>query len=461
MRPILPLPIVAMLAATLPAAERIPIGLTASTKVIEATDAVGKGPLVVVIGGLDGALMAPVRPVRGLRVVSVPLANPDKAKLVFPPTGTAYRENGESHYLWRWIGITAPDMVVIEGADDFGLERALAENAVAGVGRIPVRRVMPKPGEKIPPSEAHREIEGRLARSPRQIAEQLAQVYGHEFPEAVYIPGMALIGRLRLGERADVERIVAPFVTGARDSLAKATASHLSGHLIFGELGNTELVRRAADLAANESDQLYSQMSDAVFMGCPILAKAGKLTGDAKYFDQALNHLRYMQKLDLRPDGLYRHSPLNDAAWGRGNAFPALGLALALTEIPRDHPAFAPMLQAFQEHIRRLASFQTEEGMWRQVVDLPGVYPEFSATAMIGIAMRRGVRNGWLNAREYQPRIDRAWRAVLRRTAADGRLMDVCEGTGKQKTADDYLRRGAILDRDPRGGGMALFFATE
>jgi hypothetical protein len=39
--------------------------------------------------------------------------------------------------------------------------------------------------------------------------------------------------------------------------------------------------------------------------------------------------------------------------------------------------------------------------------------------------------------------------------------MDVCEGTGKQKAADDYLRRAAILDRDPRGGGMALYFATE
>jgi hypothetical protein len=459
MRPILPL--LAILTAGLPAAELVPIGLTASGGSIEATAPVGEGPLVVVIGGLDGTRMLPARPIRGLRMISIPLANPDKAKLVFPPTGIAYRENGESHYLWRWLGVTAPDLVLIQGADDAGLGAALAENAVAGVGRIPVRRVLPAAGEKIPPSDAHREMDRRLARAPREVAEQLAQVYGHEFPETVYIPGMALIGRLRLGERADVERIVAPFVTGAKNSLAKPTASHLAGHLVFGELGNVELVRRAADLAANESDEFYMQMSDAVFMGCPILAKAGKLTGETKYYDLALNHLRYMQKLDLRPDGLYRHSPLNDAAWGRGNAFPALGLALALSDIPRDHPAFAPMLHAFREHMQVLARFQTEDGMWRQVVDRPGVYQEFSATAMIGIAMRRGVRHGWLEAAEYQPRIDRAWRAVLRRIAADGRLMDVCEGTGKQKAADDYLRRGAILDRDPRGGGMALFFATE
>ena len=33
-----------------------------------------------------------------------------------------------------------------------------------------------------------------------------------------------------------------------------------------------------------------------------------------------------------------------------------------------------------------LVPFQTE-GMWREVVDLPGAYPEFSATAMITTAI--------------------------------------------------------------------------
>jgi hypothetical protein len=39
--------------------------------------------------------------------------------------------------------------------------------------------------------------------------------------------------------------------------------------------------------------------------------------------------------------------------------------------------------------------------------------------------------------------------------------MDVSESTNKQPTFDDYLRRAAILDRDPRAGAMALMFATE
>jgi hypothetical protein len=40
-------------------------------------------------------------------------------------------------------------------------------------------------------------------------------------------------------------------------------------------------------------------------------------------------------------------------------------------------------------------------------------------------------------------------------------LIDVCESTGKQASVDAYLNRLAILDRDPRGGAMALLFATE
>jgi hypothetical protein len=75
--------------------------------------------------------------------------------------------------------------------------------------------------------------------------------------------------------------------------------------------------------------------------------------------------------------------------------------------------------------------------------------------------MLRGIRAGWLDSKSYQLPFDRAWRALRMRISADGRLIDVCESTGKQPSLDDYLNRVAILDRDPRGGGMALLLATE
>ncbi len=75
--------------------------------------------------------------------------------------------------------------------------------------------------------------------------------------------------------------------------------------------------------------------------------------------------------------------------------------------------------------------------------------------------MLRGVRNGWLPKKQYKPLIDKAWLAILTRTGANGHLVDVCESTTRMKSLDEYLHRAAILGPDPRGGAMALLFATE
>jgi rhamnogalacturonyl hydrolase YesR len=202
-------------------------------------------------------------------------------------------------------------------------------------------------------------------------------------------------------------------------------------------------------------------MSDSVFMATPIVVKAGKLTGERKYFDLAARHFAFMQKLVRRPDGLYRHSPLTDAAWGRGNAFPALGMALTLTDFPKNHPAYPRMMAEFQQHMFALARFQDEDGMWHEVIDQPGSYAETSATAMIAVAMLRGIRSGWLDAAAYQPRVNLAWAAVAARVGKDGQIVDVCESTNKQNSLQDYLHRAALLGADPRGGAMAMLFATE
>ena len=96
---------------------------------------------------------------------------------------------------------------------------------------------------------------------------------------------------------------------------------------------------------------------------------------------------------------------------GRGNAFPALGMALTLSDFPEDQPGFAELLSIYQSHIKALVPYQDLDGMWHEVIDYPGSFAEISATAMIATAIRRGIASGWLDA-SYQPVVDRAWRAV-------------------------------------------------
>jgi rhamnogalacturonyl hydrolase YesR len=316
------------------------------------------------------------------------------------------------------------------------------------------------------------------------VAEQLAAVYGHKLEQVAYIPALPLVAKLRLSELTgeakhaeEVRKIVGPFLRGEKSPVPKS-GSEQAGHLIFAELAARSegpdrerwvtLCRAAADQIFDKEGQpleimpFNNEMSDAVFMAGPILAATGKLTGERKYFDAAATHFASMRKLCLRPDGIYRHSPLCDAAWGRGNGFPALGLALALSVWPEDHAAYGDVLREYRRHLAALKPFQdAKTGCWHQVIDHPQSYEEYSCTCMIGFAIQRGIRRGWISQDEFQSSVDRAWQAIQERTSPDGKLVNVCTGTGKQKTLQDYFDRPAINGRDDRGGAMGLMFTTE
>jgi len=423
----------------------------------------------------------------------------------YPPKGESYnsKTDPEAQYLWRWLGMHSPDLVIeLRSSDSVvagdELVAQLPQVAASSTGTIPAKRInssarggaellagelrllVEKP---IDPSPARKELQSRVARDAVKVATQLSKFYGHDLKQIAYIPAMALVGRIRLGELtsnsshlADVEKIVAAHLEKAPAVSAKSAGSDVAGYQVFSLLATAvpqkkaaylTLAKAAADVGFQadgtplKSMPNTSEMSDAVFMGCPILAQVGKLTGDSKYYEQCLRHLRFMNDLNVRKDGLHRHSPLDQTAWGRGNGFPALGLSLALTEIPVTFSGREEILAAHRDHLEALLAHQDPTGCWHQVVDHPESYRELSSTCMITFAMARGVRLGWLDREKFEPAIRRGWYAIRSRVAADGGLVDVCTGTGKQRSLRDYYDRPAILGRDPRGGAMSLLVATE
>lgn len=433
----------------------------------------------------------------------------------FPPPTDGYLnvKNPEAQYVWRWLGTQAADLVIeVRAASDKEAGKLLTESnvpdrdsltaqlsrvAAANMGSIPTIRQLTNgdatAGTSITSvakamstlathSPAREERLKRVRRTPLKVATQLGRRYGHSLKNVQYIPAVAVIGRLRLSEltgdeshRAGIDELIAPYRDGKQRAISdKPSGSDFSGHLVFGELALksrdpklSALVKAAADFGFDAQGQpreampAHVEMSDAVFMSCPLLVQAGRLTGDAKYFDMSLRHLAFMRTLCARKDGLYRNSPLNEAAWGRGNGFPALGLAWSLSNMPQDYPGRETMLAAFQEHLAALAKHQDPTGMWHQVIDHPGSYRELTATCMTTFAMIRGVRNGWLDRNTFEPLIRKAWPAIKVRIAEDGGLIDVCEGTGKQTTLRAYLDRKAILGPDDRGGAMSLLVSVE
>ena len=107
---------------------------------------------------------------------------------------------------------------------------------------------------KMTASEARRELESRLARTPQQLANELAKHYGHALDDAVtflqsrlsVVPGWAMLRTY--GNRLAILR-------RHKGQPRKPTASHMSGHLIFADLAErtgdkryVQLVKKAADL---------------------------------------------------------------------------------------------------------------------------------------------------------------------------------------------------------------------
>ncbi|RYG75377.1 hypothetical protein EON77_11260, partial [bacterium] len=295
-----------------------------------------------------------------------------------------------------------------------------------------------------------------------------------DFDQPWYIGAIALQARMKLGDTEDVRRLVEPYLDGRKDSLTtRPNSLVMAGHIVFTDLARetkdpryVAMVKKIGDLAFDEAGAMresmpyHDQFSDSVFMGTAIVAQAGALTGDRRYFDMADRHLRFMEKLDLRPDGLYRHEPATDAPWGRGNGFAAIGLAMTLAEMPKDHAGHAHLLESYRNLMKALLPLQNRDGLWRNVVNHPGTYAEFSSTAMIGWAMKRGLEQGWLRGRDYRAAVDRAWLAVNSRTSSEGTFIDMCESTARMPSYDAYLKRAAILGEDPRAGAMAMQFAT-
>lgn len=398
----------------------------------------------------------------------------------FPPTGPAFApEHSSAHAIWRWIGLAAPDAVFVPDTPaGRALGEALRNHPPAGVGMVDVflnrespdgtqeSVVLPKIDTGL--SSAKEEMLARVSRTPREVLTQIAAHYGDRFSGS-YIEALAVIAR---GEGGLAHRAAEL----GRSQLAKKPAlpdngGEIAGSLLYASIDEDWAKARVlavADMAFDASGNpleampTHNEMSDAVFMAGPILAHAGRISGETRYLDASLRNFRFIAGLCRRDDGIYRHSPLDEAAWGRGNGFPALGLSLTLQEFPEDHEGYGEMRTALISHLKALADHQDSDGMWHQIIDHPDSYAELTSTAMIAYAIAVSVEKGWLPGADWSSRLDSAWSAIKMHVSTDGRqFVNVCTGTGKQASLEDYYRREAILGPDGRGAAMVMLLAAK
>ena len=398
--------------------------------------------------------------------------------LKYPPEpGNKDPESETARAIWTWIGLCAPNSVFLPDTPaGLHLAEALRNYPPAGVGIVNVfiseeieegetrTSVLSRLREDLP--SASDSMNERLRRTPQEVFNALSKFYGNTF-DGTYLDGLAIIARIRasspnLSKELAKENLETPVSTNP---------GQLSANLLYAWIDEPwaqDRVQEAADQAFHENGEPqeampgHNEMSDSIFMAAPLLAAAGAITKDERYFAQCLKHVEHIQTLCLREDGLYRHSPLNEAAWGRGNGFPALGLTKVLDYLPEDHPGRPFIVESLNAHLEALAQHQNADGLWHQLIDLTDTYPEFTASAMIAYCIARGINEKRLEPSIWMPRLSSAWETIKTLISLDGSsFVNVCPGTGKQPTLEDYYQREPVTGPDKRAGAMAMLLAQE
>jgi unsaturated rhamnogalacturonyl hydrolase len=196
---------------------------------------------------------------------------------------------------------------------------------------------------------------------------------------------------------------------------------------------------------------------DDVYMVTILQVQAYRATGDKVYLDRAATEVAaYLDKLQ-KPNGLFFHGPEIPFYWGRGNGWVAGGLSELLSELPKNHPKRARLMQGYLTMMASLLKYQDAEGAWHQLIDHPESYQESSATAMFTYAMITGVKKGWLKDKAYAQGARKGWLAIVNKFMdKDGLLDKVCVGTGQTNSLQFYLNR-PTQKGNPHGQAPALW----
>ncbi len=240
----------------------------------------------------------------------------------------------------------------------------------------------------------------------------------------------------------------------------------------------TEYLKRVADYISNKQVRLADKTlirpfprkmtlwADDLYMSVPLLARMGKITGDNKYFDDAITQIDNFNKyLFDEGTGLYIHCYYTDvnkqgvARWGRCNGWLALAQAELLDKLPLDHPKRKHLIDLLLRQIVGFARYQDTSGLWNQVLDKRDSYLETSATAMFTYAVAKAVNEGWI-PKSYISIAKEGWKGVASKVDGRGGILDVCIGTGISDAVNFYYQR-PVPYNDEHGTGPVLMAGAE
>ena len=237
-------------------------------------------------------------------------------------------------------------------------------------------------------------------------------------------------------------------------------------------------IKRAANHILNKQDRLedgtlcrnrpvkYTIWADDLYMGVPLLARAGKLFNEQKYFDYAVKQvIQFTDYLWNEQTGLYSHCWQSDdstngvAHWGRANGWVILAQVELLKKLPKDYPLRGKLLKILNRQINGVTRYQSESGLWHQILDKQDSYLENSASAMFTFGIAAAVNEGWIPKRYIDIALN-GWEGLKTTISKDGTVKGICVGTGINSAMKHYYTR-PTLDDDVHGLGPVIMAGIE
>jgi len=218
---------------------------------------------------------------------------------------------------------------------------------------------------------------------------------------------------------------------------------------------------------ARHRPQYESVWADDMYMSVPFLANMGVLTGDNKYFDDAVKQvLQIADRLYIPQKELFDHGWNVTAGdynprfyWGRASGWTLMAMAELLGVLPEDYQGRDKILHLYRSVIRSLAGLQDGTGFWHNMLDKTNTYLETSCTTMITFAVAKGINEGWIN-HVYGPVALTGWNAIKTRVLENGAVDGSCEGTTFAHDNTYYYHRGASIYAT-HGYGPVLYAGAE
>ena len=231
-------------------------------------------------------------------------------------------------------------------------------------------------------------------------------------------------------------------------------------------ISNKQFRLKDGTLARNRP-QYQSLWADDLYMSVPFLANMGVLTGDNKYFDDAVKQILQMaDRLYIPEKELFDHGWNVTSGdydprfyWGRANGWTLMAMAELLDVLPEDYPGRDKILHLYRSMIRSLAGLQDGTGFWHNMLDKTDTYLETSCTAMFTFAVAKGINEGWIS-HVYGPVAITGWNAIKTRVLENGAVDGTCEGTTFAHDNTYYYYRGKSIYAT-HGYGPVLYAGAE